>query len=195
MDTSSFEFDLAPNEFAELSWRYGEPEVRTVSIEADEYLFVSRSHRASHRRGEVVMVIEPTDGYVLLHRKGWYERGVYRLPTGGIDVDESVEDALFRELDEETGLEDGDIRFLGIIDSLIYFQSEAIHFTSYIFHIQNPQGSLSIQHTNEDISDFYEVTIEELSDVAENLRNVPPPRTGWGHWRAITHEFVYEALS
>ena len=33
-----------------------------------------------------------------------------------------------------------------------------------------------------------------MKTVAEDLRHVPPPRTGWGRWRAVAHDFVYEML-
>jgi hypothetical protein len=41
---------------------------------------------------------------------------------------------------------------------------------------------------------FRDVPIADLPSVAENLRHVPPPRMGWGHRRAIAHDFVYEIL-
>jgi len=46
----------------------------------------------------------------------------------------------------------------------------------------------------EDISDFRDVPIADLPTVADNLRNVPSPRSGWGRWRALAHDFVYEML-
>ena len=178
----------------ELTQRYGQPKVRRVTLEADEYLFQTRQRQASRRRGEVVMVIEQTAGAVLLHRKGWYERGVYRLHTGGIDAGESVENTLVRELKEETGLRGGDIRFLGIIPCLLRYQSQELQVTSYVFHVLHPQGQIRIPNSKEDISDIREVLIRDLPRVAKNLRNIPPPRTRWGYWRALAHDFAHEAL-
>jgi len=34
--------------------------------------------------------------------------------------------------------------------------------------------------------------LANLPAVAEGLRHVVLPRTGWGHWRAVAHDFVYE---
>jgi 8-oxo-dGTP pyrophosphatase MutT (NUDIX family) len=182
-------------EIAELSLLYGKPVVKVVKLDADEYLFRSRKARAQARRGEVVMAIENTNDQILLHRKGWYERGVYRLLTGGIEIGETVDETLHRELHEETGLHGGESRFLGLISCELCFKSECIRFDSYIFHIQNPLGRIRIPSTPEDISDFIEVPINELPEVAENLRSINTPRSGWGRWRAIAHDFVYEALS
>lgn len=52
-----------------------------------------------------------------------------------------------------------------------------------------------IRQIAEDISEFRDVPIADLPTVAEHLRHVPPPRMGWGHWRAVPHDFVYEMLT
>lgn len=186
--------DADPDEILELSDRYGQPKVRNVTLDADEYLFKSRRFRSRSRRGEVVMIIERTTGNLLLHRKGWYEPGVYRLPTGGIESGEPIEDALARELKEETGLRGGDTRFLGVLTCRLRSQAKAFQFTSFLFHILRPRGHLDIPDSGEDISDIREVPISELPKIAGNLRRTPPPRQGWGDWRAVAHEFAYELL-
>lgn len=183
-----------PDELLELSDRYGQPKVRQMTLDADEYLFRSRRFRSRSRRGEVVMIIERTAGNILLHRKGWYEPGVYRLPTGGIEAGESIEDALARELTEETGLRGGDTRFLGVLTCRLRSQAEGFQFTSFLFHILRPRGRLDIPDSGEDISDIREVAISELPKIAGNLRRTPLPRQGWGNWRAVAHDFAYELL-
>lgn len=186
--------ELDRDEILELAQRYGEPIVRSIPLEADEYLFQSRQYRSRSRRGEVVMAIQRTADSVLLHRKGWYERGVYRLPTGGIDPGEPVEEALFRELKEETGLRADQTRFLGILRCLLEFGPQSLPFTSYVFHFPHPHGQLDLPKGGEDITDFHEAPIDELSRVAERLRQTPAPRTRWGFWRAVAHDFVHEVL-
>ena len=202
-------------ELEQLAAAYGQPQMRTIEMEGDEYLFATRLYRSQDRRGEVVLAIErparlPRRGQarcvprlaplgagfgrgVLLHRKGWYEPEVYRLLSGGIGLDEGVEATLARELEEETGLTLHTTQFLGVLDCRIHYASEEISFISYVFHLPRTEGVLRLPRT-EDIIDFREVPIADLPAVAEDLRRVPPPRTGWGHWRAIAHDFVYETL-
>jgi len=187
-------------ELEQLAAAYGQPQMRTIEMEGDEYLFATRLYRSQDRRGEVVLAVErparcvPRLGRgVLLHRKGWYEPEVYRLLSGGIGLDEAVEATLARELEEETGLTLHTTHFLGVLDCRIHYASEEISFISYVFHLPRTEGVLRLPRT-EDIVDFREVPIADLPAVAEDLRRVPPPRTGWGHWRAIAHDFVYETL-
>lgn len=180
-------------ELEHLAVAYGQPEIRTIEIEGDKYLFRTRLHHTRNRRGEVVLAIERPEGCVLLHRKGWYEPGVYRLLSGGIDLDEAVETTLARELEEETGLTLHTTHFLGVLDCRIHYASE-LSFVSYVFYLSRTEGVLRLPQTAEDISEFRDVPIADLPSVAEDLRHVPPPRTGWGHWRAVAHDFVYEIL-
>jgi ADP-ribose pyrophosphatase YjhB (NUDIX family) len=181
-------------ELKKLALAYGQPEMRIIEVEGDEYLFSSRLYRSRDRRGEVVMAIERPQRCVLLHRKGWYEPGVYRLLTGGIDLGEAVETTLIRELEEETGLTMHTTRFLGVLDCRIHYREQELSFVSYVFHLLRTEGALRLRRTAEDISGFRDVPIVDLPSVAEDLRHVPPPRTGWGHWRAIAHDFVHERL-
>jgi 8-oxo-dGTP pyrophosphatase MutT (NUDIX family) len=181
-------------ELEQLAGAYGQPVMRTVEIEGDEYLFASRRHRSRNRRGEVVMAVGRPGRCVLLHRKSWYEPGVYRLLSGGIDPDEAVEAALARELEEETGLTLGTTHFLGVLDCRIHYDSREIPFASYVFYLPHTEGVLRLPKGPEDISEFQDVPIADLPAVAEDLRHVPPPRTGWGHWRAIAHDFVHEMV-
>jgi ADP-ribose pyrophosphatase YjhB (NUDIX family) len=182
------------HELAQLAVAYGEPEVRTIEIEGDEYLFSTRLGRSRSRRGEIVLAIERPGRCLLLHHKGWYEPGVYRLLSGGIEWGEAVETALARELDEETGLSLGTTHLLGVLDCRIAYDSRTVSFVSYVFHLSRTEGMLQLPQTAEDITEFRDVPIATLPSVAEDLRHVPPPRTGWGHWRAVAHEFVYEML-
>ena len=185
---------MGDKEIIQLASMYGVPKFMDSYIDGDSYLYESRLSRSMKRRGEVVITIQRPQDRLLLHRKSWYEPGIYRLLTGGVDLDEKIEDALFRELDEETGMTVGKVDFLGVLNAHISSGTDELDFASYVFYLRDLQGSPRLPIGPEDISDFRDVTIEDLPMIADELRNVPPPRTGWGEWRAIAHDFVYECL-
>jgi len=163
-------------------------------VQGDEYLFATRLYRSMDRRGEVVFAIEYPAGSVLLHTKGWYEPGVYRLPTGGVKWNESVSQTLHRELEEETGLVALEVHMLGVLDCSIRYNNESVSFSSFVFHIPRTAGNLTLSR-HEDITALRSVPVEDLPAIADELRRVPAPRNGWGHWRALAHDFAHEMLT
>lgn len=62
-------------------------------------------------RPNVGIIIANDQGRVLWARR--VGQDAWQFPQGGIDSDESVEGALFRELKEETGLVPGDVKIVG----------------------------------------------------------------------------------
>ena len=87
-------------EVAALAGRYGAPITRDVALDDIAFDPVGNPSRFA----EVCMVVRRPTGEVLLSIKTFYPRGAYRLPTGGIDKDEPILDAVLRETLEETGL-------------------------------------------------------------------------------------------
>ncbi|MBU0494571.1 MAG: NUDIX hydrolase [Chloroflexi bacterium] len=179
-------------ELLHLTARYGEPLRATVEVEGDAYLYASRLGRTRDRRGEVVMAVERPGRRLLLHRKSWYGQDVYRLLSGGIGWDEPVAEALAREMHEETGLTLTTARLLGVIDCRIQYDGHTLPFVSYVFAVPQTEGPLQRQEA--EIAQFQEVPIAELPAVIEHLHSLLAPRAGWGRWRAVAHELVYQAL-
>ncbi len=88
------------SEVAALSGRFGEPITREIPLDDIAFDPVGNPSRFA----EVCMVVRRPSGHVLLSVKTFYPRDAYRLPTGGIDRNERVLDAVVRETNEETGL-------------------------------------------------------------------------------------------
>ena len=161
------------------------------------------------RRAEICYVMhrgDPNDG-LLLHIKSFYPAGAYRLPTGGIQVGDSVLDTLGREIYEETGLTLGDgagqvklQRLLGVLDyNLLHRQLGPVEFATYFFLVQMPPGAeLHALDEHERISGWEWRTPAQLEAVAAVLDAIHTRSDTWADWgrfRAPGHRFVAELLA
>ena len=170
---------------------YGEAEVEEIEVGIDRDLFQNRLLKSSDRRGEVVFAIQMPEG-ILVHHKSFYGDGVFRLLSGGIDYGEKVVDALRREIEEETSLTLSSGRLLGVQDCQLVYGSRSVRFVSYVFYV-HADGDLR-PDPKENITEFRAVSLAELAAIAEDLRRTPPPHEGWGRWRALAHDLVYQRL-
>lgn len=180
-------------EVAHLADRFGEPVRRHFDIPVDEYMKAVRWREDSDRRAEVVFAIQQTDGTVLLHTKRWYQPTFYRIFSGGIECDELVEDALHREIHEETGLTVSVERFLGLLTYTFWDGASRADFASYVFHL-NSQGETPTCNDPWEVAGYSTVPPEQLPAVSRTLRGLKGKRTVWGQWRSLSHDLVYEGL-
>ncbi len=184
---------IVEDEVCELSMRYGTPIRRTYHVVADDYIYTYRWRKDLDRRAEVVFVLQEPAGRIWVHAKPHYPARLYRLPSGGVHWHERVEDALFREIEEETGLTVYLERFLGLIEYRFHRGTSTVQFASYIFHLRCEEG-VPVCHASEKISEFRPILPAQLSLIIASLRNLMGDRRGWGQWRALAHDLVYRHL-
>ncbi|MBN9138903.1 NUDIX domain-containing protein [Phyllobacterium sp.] len=83
------------------------------------------------------------DGHILLlQRKKSPETGAWGIPGGKIDFLETAEQAIRREALEETGLEAGDIKLLGLSEQL--FHDEKQHWFGVLFQAESFSGEIQL---------------------------------------------------
>jgi len=182
------------DELRQLARRYGQPLVETMDL-ANTRRFDPLNK--TDRYGEVCMVIRRPNGHLLTMTKTTYPRNAYRLPTGGINLVESVIDALLRETQEETGLQVNVERFLTAVAYRIPGQDYPSFYT-FAFLLDEVGGTLGVIDEDEQIEDFREVPPEALLAVAKNLEQVTTNYSqniggywrDWGCFRAIIHRLV-----
>ncbi len=145
----------------------------------------------SDRRGEVVMVILNDANDCLLHTKPKYPPGTYRLMTGGVKYSETVEEALEREIMEETGLRTDLERCLGLVEYSLQYQRETFEFVSYVFTTRYTGGEPQPQDPDEIIDGYKWVSLDELPKITAHLYSLEE-EPDWGRFRAIAHDFVID---
>ena len=175
-------------ELRALSRKYGAPALAELRLDKWPMPRAARGDR----RGEVVFAIRNRRDKILLHTKSFYPSGVYRLPGGGIHWDEEVEAALFREVEEETGLPVTVDRFVGLI--LYAVRQQPKPFASYVFLLRTQKLNPRVQDPREQISGFKEVSPSELHTATQRLRELSDDWRIWGTFRALAHELVANAL-
>ena len=188
------------NELNQLAQRYGQPLVRIVDLDITS-LFDPLT-RLDNRYGEVCMVIRRTNGRLLTMKKTFYPAGAYRLPTGGINSNEPILDALLRETYEETGLQVNVNRFLVAVGYRVASKGDTPIFYTFAFLLDETGGTLSPIDEKERVEAFREIQPHELPErVAyfEHLRtshsqDIDGDWRDWGQFRAIIHRLVWEAL-
>lgn len=83
------------------------------------------------------------DGHILLlQRRKSPEIGAWGIPGGKIDFLETAEQAIRREAFEETGLEAGDIKLLGLSEQL--FHDEKQHWFGVLFQAESFSGEMQL---------------------------------------------------
>lgn len=179
------------------------------------HLFEDSPKLNARRRAEICYVMhggDPAEG-ILLHTKGDYPLGAYRMPTGGVNRGELVKTTLIREIVEETGLvvqegSDADFRVAVRIQALLGITSYTIHyrsspetrtFATYHFLVQKPASvPLIPQDQEEDITGWKWLPPGQLPGLADELTSLRSFDQRWGDWgqfRAISHRFVYHRLA
>jgi ADP-ribose pyrophosphatase YjhB (NUDIX family) len=116
-----------------------------------------------------VYVLAVRDGGVLLTRiaPGFSGAGYWTLPGGGIEWGEHPEDALRREVHEETGLTLGAIEYLGV-DSQVYARDDGstpLH-AIRLLHAADLTGDPRVVEEDGSVDDVAWVPMRSLPEIA-----------------------------
>lgn len=184
-------------EIAHLFAKYGPGQRWRMTLEVSALTFDDwwqKMVEKPNRRGEVVLSIRRPDGQILLHTKPFYPEGVFRLPSGGVNLDEPVLAGVTREAKEETGLDVAVDRFLGTVEYEFRHGQRRLPFVSCVFLVETDNSLPVVQDTEERITGFRYVAAPELRRVATQLRALPVEWADWGRFRAPPHDLVADAL-
>ena len=178
------------NEYKELKEKYSKNSlIKSVSIkfQSKKYFYDFKNTLETDRRGEVGFLLIRKNGRYVVIRSKKYPKQAFRIPTGGIDFNESAIDALHREVKEELGIKFEIENFKGIIEYSFYYNDEIIKFYSYLFVIKEVSGNLISDATEDEISEYKEVDDKELEELVETLTSI---EGGWRDWARFRAELI-----
>ncbi len=184
--------DIDQQEMNSIIRKYGAPSV--IRFETDFLEFECELVRQSTRKGrnhDITCFIECKAGYVVIQKHAYAASGIFRAPSGGARLGESIEDAALREMREETGFEIRLKRF--VLDSHlnVVCPDETILWRSLVFLAEVASGEMEPVDTYE-IYDVQIMTKEELLTGVDNLME----NSGWGgfKYRAFLTRSFFEKL-
>ena len=100
------------------------------------------------------------DDEILVNRHPLHSR--YGLPGGGVEIGETMRDALVREYREETGLEVRPTRLLDVNESLFTFGGEDAHGILILYNVEMIGGEIRPAGNQLDSVDVRFMKIDEL---------------------------------
>lgn len=146
------------------------------------------------RRGEVVFCVIRPNGRVITITCSEYPKDIYRIPTGGIGHEEDILKAVFREVREELGLEVKIRSFGGVVRIHFEHQNEHVMFYSYIFILDEIDGKLLDDASDDEISEVREVDLDGLERIVRSLEGIKGKWKDWGQFRYVTSNAVLQQL-
>ena len=185
--------DVEPEEFDELTAKYGTPAKHHFRADFLEFeCSLVRRSRDKGRAHDVTCFIRQPDGRFVCIQKHQYARsGIYRAPSGGAKLGERIEDAAFREMKEETGLDIRLQRFVLDLTLEAVCKHEVIPWRSFVFLAEAVGGTM----TPIDTYEIFEVKVMDretlLGPIADLMRN-----SGWGGfaYRSFLTQKFFECL-
>lgn len=138
-------------------------------------------HRPLILTGSVVLVLSENNDLLLQHRTD----GGWGLPGGLMELGESLEDTARREVKEETNLDIGELKLLGV------FSGE-----DYYFKVSNGDELYSVTavYVTDDVKGNIEIdTIESYDVQFFNLENLPDGLTE--EYRSYINPYIEELVN
>ena len=94
---------------------------------------------------------------ILLQRRS--DNGNWNLPGGGVEIGETLEVALHREVLEETGLTVSITRYIGVYSdpletTLVYPDGRRLHYIAHVLECRVTGGSLRMNHESLELAWF-----------------------------------------
>jgi len=181
--------DINDEEVQSLIERFGKPITRSYSANfLDFECQLVKQTRAKGRLHDVTCFIrQEANEYVVIQKHQYANSGIYRAPSGGAKVGESLEVAAHREMYEETGLEIRLLRFVLDMHLDVVCPTEIIPWRSLVFLVEPISGTMKPIDTYE----IFDVKVMNREDLLGDIDKLMVA-SGWGGFAYrsfLTREF------
>lgn len=171
--------------------RYGVPTTYKVSFDASERdIGIIRGSQKHGRKHDITLAIFGTPGVIVI-AKPWYPRGLYRLPSGGLDPGESLEDGSAREAWEETGVQIELVRYHLRVDVDFVGETTTIPWTTHLFSARHVSGEV----VPNDLEEIREAKWCDLTELLAHREAMLKPKVSGLHYRAALQDKFLEHLT
>jgi len=181
--------DINDDEYQSIVERFGEPVTHHFSADFQEFEceLVKRTRSKGRLHDVTCFIRNATNEYVVIQKHQYADTGIYRAPSGGAKIGESLELAAHREMYEETGLKIRLIQFVLDMHLDVICNDEHIPWRSLVFLAEPISGTMKPIDTYE-IFDVKVMSREDLLGVVDKLML----ESGWGGFAYrsfLTREF------
>ncbi|TFH09950.1 MAG: NUDIX hydrolase [Candidatus Thorarchaeota archaeon] len=181
--------DIKDEEMQSLINRFGEPVKRRYSVDfLDFECQLVKQTRSKGRLHYITCFIrQAKDEFVVIQKHQYADSGIYRAPSGGARVGESLEVAAHREMHEETGLQIDLLRFVLDMHLDVVCTDETIPWRSLVFLAESIGGVMKPIDTYE----IFDVTVMSREDLLGDVDKLMI-ESGWGGFAYrsfLTREF------
>ena len=118
----------------------------------------------------VAVIINDKKEILVATRANEPAKGTYDLPGGFVDMDESAENAVMREVEEETGLKIQSVQYLFSIPNLYMYSGFEVE-TTDMFFLCKIEGNYDFT-AYDDVSELRFIPISQLDPAKFGLRSI-----------------------
>jgi len=181
---------VTPAMIADAEARYGTPATYEMSYtSSDREIAIVRASQKRGRKHDVTMAILGEPGVIVI-AKPWYPQGLYRLPSGGLEPGESIEDGFAREAWEETGVAVSIAAYHARIDVEFTGPEQTIPWTSHVFSARYVSGDVEPHDTHE----IREARWCGLSELLDHRKMLLASSVSGFHYRAALQDTLLKSL-